>query len=317
MRTLWRDARVREARGRCLRGGEGWAAPWVPWWVAQSRGVDTFGPLVSVGWLRDHLTDKDLRLLDVRWYLDGRSGREAYRGGHIPGAVWCDLDTDLSGAVEGRGRHPLPERASFEGAMRRLGIGPASRVVAYDDQGGMVAGRAWWTLRYFGHGPVALLDGGLEAWGEPLETGEVTPPAGDFVAGPPHVEWTLDYEEVRGRSPETVLLDARSGARFRGEEERVEPKAGHIPGARSAHYAGNLAPDGRFRSPEELRHRYQDLGVTTGAETVVYCGSGVSACNDLLGMELAGLSGGRLYPGSWSDWSRREGSEVETGPGAG
>jgi thiosulfate/3-mercaptopyruvate sulfurtransferase len=271
--------------------------------------------LVSARWLHDHLADQDLRILDVRWYLDGRSGRDAYQRGHIPGAVWCDLDTDLSGAVEGRGRHPLPERAGFEQAMRRLGIGANSRVVVYDDQSGMVAGRAWWGLRYFGHGAVALLDGGLQAWGEPLETGEVTPAEGDFAAAPPQVLWTMDYEAVRARSPETLLLDARSGERFRGEEERVEPRAGHIPGARSAHYAGNLGPDGHFRSPEELRRRYQDLGVTNGDQTVIYCGSGVSACNDLLAMELAGLSGARLYPGSWSDWSRREGCEVETGPG--
>ncbi len=283
--------------------------------VAQSRGVDTFGPLVSAGWLHDHVGGGDLRILDVRWYLDGRSGREAYRRGHIPGAVWCDLDTDLSGAVEGRGRHPLPERDAFQRAMRRLGVGASSRVVVYDDQGGMVAGRAWWTLRYFGHDAVALLDGGLQAWGEPLETGDLTPAEGDFAAAPPRVEWTVDYEAVRSVSPETLLLDARSGERFRGEVELVEPKGGHIPGARSAHYAGNLTPDGRFRSPEDLRRRYRDLGVTSGAETVLYCGSGVSACNDLLAMELAGLGGARLYPGSWSDWSRREGSEVETGPG--
>jgi len=270
--------------------------------------------LVSAAWLRDHLTDPDLRVVDVRWYLDGRSGREAYRAGHIPGATWADLDTDLSGSVEGRGRHPLPERDAFQQAMRRLGIDASDRVVVYDDQGGMVAGRAWWVLRYFGHGTVALLDGGLQAWGEPLDTGEVSAEPGDFVAAEPHVEWTLDYQGVRDLPSGVQLLDARSGERFRGEVELVEPKAGHIPGARSAHYAGNLGPDGRFRSPEELRRRYQELGVSTGAETVVYCGSGVSACNDLLAMELAGLTGARLYPGSWSDWSRREGSEVETGP---
>lgn len=275
--------------------------------------VDTFGPLVSAAWLHDHLADPDLRVVDVRWYLDGRSGRDAYRGGHVPGAVFCDLDQDLSGKVEGRGRHPLPERDAFQQAMRRLGIGATTRVVAYDDQGGMVAGRLWWLLRYFGHDAVALLDGGLAAWEGPLATDDETPPAGDFAAAAPRVEWTADYEAVRTRSQGTLLLDARSGERFRGEQEPVEPLAGHIPGARSAPYAGNLERNGRFKSPEDLRRRYQDLGVGSGGDTVVYCGSGVSACNDLLALEVAGLSGARLYPGSWSDWSRRDGAEVETG----
>ena len=277
-------------------------------------GVETFGPLVSAAWLRDHVAEPDLRILDVRWYLDGRSGPDAYRRGHVPGAVFCDLEGHLSGKGEGRGRHPLPDREAFQEAMRGLGVGPTTRVVAYDDLGGMVAGRLWWVLRYFGHDAVALLDGGLQAWGEPLETGDVTPAPGDFVAAPPHLEWTADYEAVRGRSPRTLLLDARSGERFRGEQEPVEPVGGHIPGARSAPFAGNLTPEGRFKSPEELRRRFQDLGVSPDADTVVYCGSGVSACNDLVAMEVAGLTGARLYPGSWSDWSRRDGAEVETGP---
>lgn len=276
--------------------------------------MDSFGPLVSATWLHDHLDEPDLRVLDVRWYLDGRSGRDAYRKGHVPGAVFCDLEADLSGSGEGRGRHPLPDRQAFEQAMRRLGVGAGARVVAYDDQGGMVAGRAWWVLRYFGHERAALLDGGLQAWGEPLETGEVSPTPGDFAAAAPHLDWTADYEAVRVRSARTLLLDARAGERFRGEREPVEPVAGHIPGARSAPFAGNLTPDGRFKSPDELRRRYRQLGVTSGADTLVYCGSGVSACNDLVALELAGLPGARLYAGSWSDWSRREGAEVETGP---
>lgn len=276
--------------------------------------VDTFGPLVSAAWLRDHLGDPDLRVVDIRYYLDGRSGHDAYLRGHIPGAVFCELERDLSGAAEGRGRHPLPERDAFEQAMRRLGIGDATRVVTYDDQGGMVAGRLWWLLRYFGHDAVALLDGGLQAWGEPLSRDEATAAPGDFVASTPRPGWTVDYEALRARSPRTLVLDARAGERFRGEQEPVDPVGGHIPGARSAPFAGNLTPDGRFKSPEELRRRYLDLGVTSGADTVVYCGSGVSACNDLVAMEVAGIRGGRLYPGSWSDWSRREGAEVETGP---
>lgn len=277
--------------------------------------MSSFGPLVSAGWLREHLAEPDLRVVDVRYYLDGRSGRDAYRRGHVPGAVFCDLEAELSSPrVAGSGRHPLPERGAFEGAMRRLGVSASTRVVAYDDQGGMSAGRLWWLLRYFGHDQAAVLDGGVQAWGEPLSTDEVTPAAGDFTAAPPREDWTVDYDQVRSRPPETVLLDARAGERFRGEVEPVDPIGGHIPGARSAPFAGNLTPEGRFRSPDELRRRYQDLGVTAGEGTVVYCGSGVSACNDLVALELAGFGGARLYPGSWSEWSNRPDAEVETGP---
>ncbi|MGH7918574.1 MAG: sulfurtransferase [Candidatus Dormibacteraceae bacterium] len=277
--------------------------------------MDTFGPVQSADWLRDHVNDADLRIVDLRWYLDGRSGRDAYLSGHLPGAAFADLEGEMTGKAPGLGRHPLPEREAFERAMRRLGIDASSHVVVYDDQGGMVAGRLWWLLRYFGHDAVALLDGGLQAWRRPLETGAATPEIGDFVAAPPQEGRMVDYEEVRRLAPGTVLLDARSGARFRGEEEPVEPLAGHIPGARSAPFSENLKPDGRFQDPEDLRRRYAALGVESGPETVVYCGSGVSACNDLIALELAGLGGARLYPGSWSDWSRREGAEVETGTG--
>ena len=274
----------------------------------------TFGPIVSVEWLRAHLQDADIRVIDLRWYLDGRSGHDAYLAGHVPGAVFIDLDGEITGRAPGAGRHPLPERVAFERAMRQAGVEGGGRVVVYDDQSGFTAGRLWWLLRYFGHEDVAVLDGGLRAWGEPLEREERRLEPGGFVASPPEEGMKADYDQVRSLDPSTVLLDARAGERYRGEvEEALDPRAGHIPGARSAPWGGNLDGDGRFRSAPELRRRFEALGVRSGEEVVAYCGSGVSACHDLLAMEVAGLSGARLYPGSWSDWSRRQGAPIATG----
>lgn len=277
--------------------------------------MTAFGPLVSADWLRTHVNDPDIRVIDFRWYLDGRSGREAYLGGHIPGAVYVDLSGDVTGHQEGAGRHPLPEADAFAREMRQAGVGSGSRVVAYDDEGGFVAGRLWWMLRYFGHDAVALLDGGLPAWGTPLSTEDVQPAPGDFVAGTPRDERKVDYEDVRAlRGGDTLLIDARAGERYRGDVEPMDPQPGHIPGARSAPWAGNLAPSGRFRSPEELRQRFERLGVRGSEDVVAYCGSGVSACHNLIALEVAGLPGARLYPGSWSDWSARDDAPVATGP---
>jgi thiosulfate/3-mercaptopyruvate sulfurtransferase len=275
-------------------------------------GVSVFGPLVTAEWLRQHLHDGDLRLIDFRWYLDGRSGRDAYRAGHIPGAVFVDLDGEITGHQPGAGRHPLPDQAAMERAMREAGVDRGSHVVVYDDQSGFVAARLWWLLRYFGHEEVAVLDGGLRAWGDLLEEHEARPEPGDFVAAPPREEMKLDFEEVRGLDGGPVLLDARAPERFRGDVEPVDPKAGHIPGARSAPWSGNLDQEGRFRSQQELRDRFEQLGVAPGEEIVAYCGSGVSACHNLLALEVAGLGGARLYPGSWSDWSTRD-APVATG----
>lgn len=277
--------------------------------------MDPFGPLVSGDWLAAHRADPDLRVVDFRWYLDGRSGRAAHEQGHVPGAVFVDLDGDVSGHVAGAGRHPLPEREAFEQAMRAAGLDRSSRVVVYDDAGGFTAARLWWLLRYFGHEAVAVLDGGLQAWPGPLASGPEEPRRGDFVAGPPSEDRKLDYDEVRRLPERWVLLDARSPERFRGEAESVDPRPGHIPGARSAHYGGNLGEELRFLLPGELRRRYEELGAGDGSHVVVYCGSGVSACHDLLAMELAGIEGARLYPGSWSDWSNRPDAEVATGAG--
>ena len=272
------------------------------------------GPLVSPDWLSWHMGEPDLRLADVRWYLgEPERGRQAYRQAHIPGAVYVDLETDLS-AEEGPGRHPLPDWGALAARMGELGIGDDSVVVAYDDRGGAVASRLWWMLRAIGHERTYLLDGGLAAWvaaGHALTDellGHV--PAELTVSLRPDL--TVDRDELRGRLESVLTLDARAGERYRGESEPLDPVAGHIPGAVNAPYEDNLASFGRFLPAEQLAAKYRALGVGDG-ETVVYCGSGVTACHTLLAIEHAGLGPAKLYPGSWSDWST-EGYEVATGP---
>lgn len=273
-----------------------------------------FGPLVDGHWLAEHASDRDVRVLDFRWYLDGRSGRAAYEAGHVPGAVFVDLDADVTGQKPDQGRHPLPERDGFQAAMRAAGVNADTRVVVYDDQGGFSAGRLWWLLRYFGHDTVAVLDGGLASWPGDLTTEVETRAPGNFIATPPREEMKLDYVEVRGlERSDAVLLDARAPERYSGEVQLLDPKAGHIPGARSAPWQRNLGEDSRFLSSADLRQRFAELGVTEGSQVVAYCGSGVSACHNLLALAIAGLPGARLYPGSWSDWSRRDDAPVATG----
>jgi len=280
--------------------------------------LSNFGPLVSPDWLREHVADKDLRIVDFRWYLTGRQGRDAYLGGHIPGAVFVDLDA-VTG--KGPGRHPLPAKQQFQDEMRRAGISDSTRVVVYDDAGGSIAARLWFLLGWFGHGAQAVLDSGLQGWGEPLDVEAATAPAGNFKARAPQRSRILDFEQVSrlskgggrgGAGARRVLIDARVGERYRGEREPIDPKKGHIPGAVSAPWIDNLDADARFKSPEELRRRYEALGVDGSNGAVVYCGSGVNACHDLLALELAGLSDVRLYEGSWSDWSSRD-APVVTG----
>lgn len=267
----------------------------------------TFGPLVDAAWLGRHAGDADLRVIDFRWYLQGRVGRTEYERGHVPGAVFVELD-DVTG--EGGGRHPLPARDQFERAMRAAGVSSSTRVVVYDDTGGSVAARLWFLLRLFGHDRQAVLDGGLEAWGGPLETDVVTVAPGDFRAGEPDRTLILDFEAVRELRG-VPLVDARAGERYRGDKEPIDPKAGHIPGAVSAPFTESLAADGRFKTADELRARYEAIGAGEGA--VFYCGSGVNASHHLLAMAIAGLPNARLYAGSWSDWSNRD-LPVATGP---
>ena len=268
-----------------------------------------FGPIVSPEWLHEHIDDPDLRIIDFRWSLKGGSGREAYERGHIPGAYFVELEA-VTGK-EGGGRHPLPTGEQFEHEMRTAGVSPDTRVVVYDDVGGSVASRMWFLLGWFGHEWQAVLDGGIGAWPGPLETAAQAVPSGTFHARQPDRSKVLDFDDVR-KLTGSVLLDARLGERYRGEVEPVDPKAGHIPGALSAPWHGNLGPDGRFKSPEELRRRFADLGVDEENGAVAYCGSGVNATHDLLAMEIAGLKNGRLYAGSWSDWSNRD-APIATG----
>lgn len=267
-----------------------------------------FGPLVDAEWLRSHIEDPDVRVIDFRWYLQGRNGRDEFRRGHIPHSVFLELD-----AVTGRqggGRHPLPDAHQFEEQMRICGVSGDTKVVAYDDTGGATAARLWFMLGYFGHRAQAVLDGGIQAWGEPLETEVEAVPRGSFVASPPDRSRVLDYEAVRGLQG-VPLIDARAGERYRGETEPVDPKAGHIPGALSAPFTSNLDEKKRFRSPTDLRWRFEELGAARGA--VFYCGSGVNATHNILAMEIAGLPNARLYAGSWSDWSNRDDAPVATG----
>jgi thiosulfate/3-mercaptopyruvate sulfurtransferase len=260
------------------------------------------------------LADPRLVLLDVRWRLDVPDGRPAYRAGHLPGAVYVDLDTELAGAPAPlRGRHPLPEPADLEAAARRWGVRQDSVVVAYDDLGGMSAARAWWLLRDAGLTDVRVLDGGLAAWRRaalPLEEGDVVPVPGDVRLTPGHLP-VLDTDGAAAFPG--ALLDARAGERYRGEVEPVDPRAGHIPGALSAPTAGNLDADGRFLPPEALRRRFAALGVDLDGPVAAYCGSGVTASHELLALAVAGVDAA-LYPGSWSAWSNDPSRPAATGP---
>jgi thiosulfate/3-mercaptopyruvate sulfurtransferase len=244
-------------------------------------------------------------LLDVRWALNGPSGIEDYRAGHIPGAQFVDLDDELADPPGTAGRHPLPDADTFGAAMRAHGVSAGRGVVVYDAAAGLAAARAWWLLRYFGHPNVRLLDGGYAAWqaeGRPIATGdEPAPPPGDFVPEPGHMP-VLDADAAGVLARSGVLLDARAAARFRGDVEPVDPVAGHIPGARSAPSEGNLDRRGHFLSAERLRARFVALGVQPGEPVGAYCGSGVTAAHEVLALTLAGVKAPALYAGSWSNW---------------
>ena len=247
----------------------------------------------------------DIIWCDVRWYLDRRPGRDAYAQWHIPGAIYVDLDEHLAFLpTKSQGRHPMPSAASFAASLGALGIGPDDTVVAYDDQHGMSAGRLVWMLRITGH-DAALLDGGLQAWPGQFETGHNRRPSVFHPIRPFPSELLVDIDgaAAAGASPATSLVDSRAPSRYRGDEEPVDPRAGHIPGAINLPFGDNIGDDGRFLSTDELRSRFEQAGLTDPAETVFYCGSGVSACNNLLAYEHAGLGQARLYAGSWSQWS--------------
>lgn len=281
---------------------------------SESAASPSFPVIVTADWLRAHADE--VILADVRWYLDGRSGRQAYRDGHLPGAVFVDVDTDLAAPPSpAGGRHPLPDPADFAAALSRLGIGDDSVVVAYDDAGGSTAARLVWMLRVLGT-RAALLDGGLQAWPGPLETGDVTAEPRTRTPVPWPADRVVDTDTVRQElgEPGRLLLDARTFGRFTGEQPApVDARSGHIPGARSASWQDNLDDTGRFAPPDVLQARFRALGVDTATSVTVYCGSGVTACHDLLALEHAGFPDARLYPGSWSAWGADESLPVQTG----
>jgi thiosulfate/3-mercaptopyruvate sulfurtransferase len=247
----------------------------------------------------------DVVLLDVRWKLGGPSGRPEYLKGHIPGAMYVDLETELAAhGAPTDGRHPLPPLVKLQEAARRWGVRHDRPVVVYDDWMNMAAARAWWLLRWAGVEDVRILDGALGAWTGPLETDDVVPEPSDIELRPGGRP-TLELDEVAAFAQRGVLLDARAAERFRGEVEPIDPKAGHIPGARSAPTTENLGPDGRFLAPDALRERFAALGADGSQPVGVYCGSGVSAAHEIFALELAGVDAA-LYGGSWSQWSHHD-----------
>jgi len=275
--------------------------------------------LVDPRWLRAQPSSR-LVIADVRWAPGGHAS-EPFTLGHLPGAACVDLEADLAApAFQGPGRHPLPPPEVFAATMSRLGIGDDTPVVAYDDAGGWVAARLWWMLRVLDR-EVALLDvPSLEAWvagGGTLETGPpITPEAASFTPAPWPSDRVVDADEVARalRAGSAVVLDARAGERYRGETEPIDPVAGHIPGAVSAEWTGDLGDDGHLLDATELRRRYEAHGVGERGEAIASCGSGVTAAFTLFAMERAGLGLGRLYEGSWSDWVSDRSRAVATGP---
>lgn len=275
--------------------------------------------LVSTDVLAQHLADPDWAVFDCRHDLtDPARGRADYASSHIPGARFLHLDKDLSAAKTGKnGRHPLPDPRTLARKLGRAGLDSRKQVVAYDAQGGSMAARLWWLMRWLGHLPVAVLDGGWNQWvaeGRP-QTAEIPKPRPARFSGKPGRTWvSARYVHAHLGDARAVLLDARAPDRFRGRNETLDPVGGRIPGARNRFYKDNLDPNGRFKAPEALRKEFADVLRGSDPESVVhYCGSGVSACHNLLAMEYAGLRGARLYPGSWSEWCAAPSRPVETG----
>ncbi len=274
--------------------------------------------LIDAQTLHDRLKDENLRVVDTRFALQAPdAGREAYAYAHLPGAVYFDLDKDLSSPPQQHGgRHPLPDMAAFADRLAAAGVSNSSFVVVYDDQANVFAGRLWWLLRYAGHDRVAVLDGGLSAW---TEAGfETTSEVSNYEKGVftldlrPEMLADMDFVRRNLDNPNVLLVDARGADRYRGEGETMDPKGGHIPGALSLPYTDNL--DGkRYKPAADLKTKFEDLGLTEADEVVVYCGSGVSASHDLIALEEAGVKNAKLYVGSWSDWSSYPHNPVAVG----
>jgi thiosulfate/3-mercaptopyruvate sulfurtransferase len=283
--------------------------------------VMTLRTLIDGATLANRLGDPGLAIVDCRFRLDDVGWAERqYVDAHIPGAVYADLDRDLSGAKDGRnGRHPLPAPETLAATLGRLGIGPGIHVVAYDEDTGAFASRLWWLLRWMGHEDVAVLDGGFAAWQteqRPTRAGRETAAARTFVARP-RPRSVVDVGEVTtvlSGAARARLVDARAPERFRGDVEPLDRAAGHIPGAANHFFKDNLDETGRFLPADLLRTRFdRELAGTSPEDVIMYCGSGVTACHNLLAMEHAGLSGARLYAGSWSEWSSAPDRPVATG----
>ncbi|WP_405776338.1 sulfurtransferase [Streptomyces sp. NBC_00859] len=252
-------------------------------------------------------------LLDIRWQLGGPNLRAEYEAGHLPGAVFVDLDTELAGEPGAGGRHPLPDPADLGAVLRRAGVSRDVPVVVYDGGQGWAAARAWWLLRWTGHPDVRVLDGGLAAWSGSRSTRTPAPAQGDFVPEPGALP-LIDADGAAELARQGVLLDARAAERYRGDVEPIDRVGGHIPGAVSAPTSQNTAADGRFLTSGELTARFARLGATgADAEVGVYCGSGVSGAHEVLALEIAGVRAA-LYAGSWSQWSSDESRPVATGP---
>ncbi|WP_199433365.1 sulfurtransferase [Qaidamihabitans albus] len=258
-------------------------------------------------------------VLDVRWRLTGPPGVDSYHQGHLPGAVYVDIDTELASTPGAGGRHPLPEPAALQRTLRAAGVRAGHPVVAYDDGDSSVAARAWWLLRWAGHTEVAVLDGGFATWraeGRPVTTEPAEPAEGDITVEPGGLPvLDADGAAARARARDGVLLDARAPQRYTGETEPVDPRAGHIPGAVNAPFTAHTGPDGRWRSPAELAEHFAALGVTPDTQAGAYCGSGITASSVVLALELAGRpEPAALYAGSWSHWCADPARPAATGP---
>ena len=284
----------------------------------------TYNTLISAEQLHELLASGvDVAIIDTRFDLaDPAAGERAWQEGHVPGSIYLHLDRDLCGEKTGPGgaflgRHPLPERRAFAQTLARCGIAPETQVVALDAQGGVYASRLWWMMRWMGHANAAVLDGGLAAWsaaGGPLTTEPPARPAAPAYPELPPLAATIDAAELSRRLGTLAIVDARAGERFRGEVEPLDKAAGHIPGASNRFFKDNLAADGRFKPAEQLRAEFGALlGTRAAAQVVHQCGSGVTACHNLLAMEHAALPGTLLYPGSWSEWSADPARPIASG----
>ena len=275
----------------------------------------TTGPIVDLADVAEAASGRAVVWCDVRWYLDGRDARAAYDAGHLPGAVFIDMDTDLASPPSpAAGRHPLPTPEHFAAALGAHGIADDDFVVAYDDNGGLQAARLVWMLRAIGHA-AAVLDGGIDAWIGDLETDASNHAPTTRSVRPWPRELMADIDEVATvcGTEGHLVIDSRAGARYRGETEPVDPVAGHVPGAVNRPVTDNVDDTGRFLTPAELAEGFKSLGVGEGVDTIVYCGSGVTACHNILAMEHAGLGAARLFAGSWSQWSNDPERPVATG----